>query len=62
MKKYIRDKSCPADFVNWMFGVYGREELMPNDRDILLMSICYIAGMHYGYDRGREDAENNLII
>lgn len=66
MKKYIRDKSYPADFVDWMFGTYGREELMPDDHDILLMSFCYMAGMRYGYDRGCKDTEelakNNLII
>lgn len=56
MKK-IRDISYPADFVDWMIGTYGREELMPNDRDIMLMSMCYMAGMRYGYDRGCEDTE-----
>ena len=66
MLKKIRDSSYPAAFVDWMIGIYGREELMPSDRDIMLMSMCYIAGMHYGYDRGCKDteilAENNLII
>ena len=57
MKKIIRGKSYPAAFVDWMVDTYGCEELMPNDRDIMLMSICYMAGMHYGYNRGCEDTE-----
>ncbi len=65
MLKKIRNTSYPAAFVDWMIGTYGREELMPDDRDIMLMSMCYIAGMHYGYERGCEDteklAEANII-
>jgi hypothetical protein len=65
MLKKIRDTSYPAAFVDWMIGTYGREELMPSDRDIMLMSICFIAGMNYGYSRGCEDteklAENDII-
>lgn len=57
MLKKIRNTSYPAAFVDWMIGTYGREELMPNDRDIMLMSCCYMAGMHYGYERGCEDTE-----
>lgn len=57
MLKKIRNISYPAAFVDWMIGTYGREELMPNDRDIMLMSCCYMAGMHYGYDLGCEDTE-----
>ena len=57
MLKKIRDTSYPAAFVDWMFGAYGREELMPSDRDIMLMSMCYMAGMHDGYDRGCEDTQ-----
>lgn len=66
VKKYIRGIAYSADFVNWMTTIFGSEELMPSDRDILLMNISYIAGMNYGYDRGCKDteklAENNLII
>ena len=65
MLKKIRDTSYPAAFVDWMIGTYGCEELMPSDRDIMLMSICYMAGMHYGYDHGCEDtkklAETDII-
>lgn len=65
MLKKIRGKSYPAAFVDWMIGAYGREELMPDDHYIILMSVCYMAGMHYGYDRGCEDteklAEMNII-
>ena len=66
MLKQIRGTSYPAAYVDWMIGTYGCEEFMPNDRDIMLMSMCYMAGMHYGYNRGCEDTEklakNNLII
>jgi len=65
MLKKIRGTSYPAAFVGWMIGTYGCEELMPSDRDIMLMSICYMAGMHYGYDLGCEDtqklAKNDII-
>lgn len=57
MLKKIHNTSYPAAFVDWMVDTYGCEELMPNDRDIMLMSICYMAGMHYGYNRGCEDTE-----
>ncbi len=57
MLKKIRGTSYPAAFVGWMIGTYGCEELMPSDRDIMLMSICFTAGMNYGYSRGCEDTE-----
>lgn len=57
MWKKIRNTSYPAAFVDWMIGIYGREELMPNDHDIMLMSMCYMAGMNYGYERGCEHTE-----
>jgi hypothetical protein len=38
-----------------MVGTYGREELMPDDNYIMLMSICYNAGMAYGYQRGYDE-------
>mgnify|MGYP007038296180 CR=1 FL=1 len=57
MLKQIRGTSYPAAFVNWMISTYGCEEFMPSDRDIMLMSICYLAGMQYGYVRGSKDTE-----
>ena len=57
MLKKIRGTSYPAAFVDWMIDTYGCEGLMPSDRDIMLMSVCYMAGMRYGYDRGCEDTE-----
>lgn len=57
MLKKIRDKSYPAAFVDWMIGTYGVEKLMPDDDTIMAMSICYTAGMQYGYERGCEDTE-----
>lgn len=55
MLKKIRGKHYPAAFVDWMIGTYGREELMPDDNTIMLMSICYNAGMTYGYQRGYDE-------
>lgn len=66
MKKEIRGIAYSANFVNWMTTIFESEELMPSDRDVMLMYLSYIAGMQYGYDRGCKDteklAENNLII
>lgn len=55
MLKKIRGKSYPAAFVDWMIGTYGREELMPDDHYIILMSVCYNAGMAYGYHKGYDE-------
>ena len=52
MLKKIHGIYYPAAFVNWMIDNYGREELMPDDCTIMLMSICYNAGMTYGYKKG----------
>lgn len=57
MKKEIRGITYSADFVDWMISTFGSEELMPSDRDILLMHLSYLAGMRYGYGRGCEDTE-----
>ena len=55
MLKKIRGKHYPAAFVDWMIGTYGLEELMPDDNSIMLMSICYNAGMAYGYQKGYDE-------
>lgn len=39
MLKKIRGVHYPAAFVDWMIGTYGREELMPDDNTIMLMSL-----------------------
>lgn len=64
--KMIRGKWYPEEFVNWMIGIYGKEDLMPsNDDTILLWSIAFEAGRARGYEQGSADtaklAEYNLI-
>lgn len=51
MLEEIRGKHYPKEFVSWMFSMYGREELMPDDNTIWLWSIAYTAG----YQQARED-------
>lgn len=55
MLKKIRGIHYPAAFVDWMIGTYGREEWMPDDNTIMLMSLCYNAGMTYGYHKGYDE-------
>ena len=55
MLKKIRDTRYPAAFVDWMIDTYGREEWMPDDKTIMLMSLCYNAGMAYGYHKGYDE-------
>ena len=62
MLKKIRNISYPAAFVDWMFGTYGREEIMPDNNTIMLMSICYNAGVSYGYNQGCKQAEQIIKI
>ena len=59
MLKEIRGIHYPAAFVDWMIGTYGREEFMPDDNTIMLMSLCYNAGMAYGYQRGYDEGAAN---
>ena len=64
--KQIRGKNYPGEFVDWMFSIYGREELMPDDdHTIMLWSIVFEAGKAEGYRQGCSDteklAEYNLI-
>lgn len=53
--KQIRGKNFPKEFVDWMFGTYGLEELMPDDKTIFLWSIVFEAGKAVGYQLARED-------
>lgn len=56
--KMIRGKWYPEEFVNWMIGIYGKEDLMPdNDDTIFLWSIAFEAGRACGYKQGSEDTE-----
>lgn len=53
MFKEIRGKSYPKEFVDWMIGLYGCEEMMPNDDIIWAWSVAYTAG----YRQARKDCK-----